>query len=403
MTITDEKALQLVERAKTRLVLSHAFIASLVLQLKTRVNRQIETASTDGVVMEVNPEFFGALNTREQVFIVAHEAFHCAMLHLWRAGSRDPDIWQEAIDYEVNLVLTDAGLEMPKGGLLDKRFQNMACEKIYQILEQEVKSGQRPKPSAGDPGGCGMAVEPGSLSGQPGKEPGAAPGQGQKPGAGGAGGGESTDSQDLREKWQVVMEQAAQAARNAGQGTADIERLAAANKAVKIDWRSLLCDFFTSRAPTDYSWSRPNRRFLHQGMYLPSLGVDSIGPVVVGIDESGSVGPEERGAFGECLNGILEQVRPPLTTVMHWDTVIKKVDEYGPDDFPVDLRARGGGGTDVRCLFAEIDRRGLQPACVVVLTDLCIGGFPAAPDYPVLWIATARGKAPFGQVVLMEL
>jgi len=37
------------------------------------------------------------------------------------------------------------------------------------------------------------------------------------------------------------------------------------------DWRAVLRDFVATCARNDYSWVRPNRRFIAQGLYLPGV------------------------------------------------------------------------------------------------------------------------------------
>jgi predicted metal-dependent peptidase len=61
----------------------------------------------------------------------------------------------------------------------------------------------------------------------------------------------------------------------------------------------------------------------------------------------------------------------------------------------------GGGGTDFEPIFRYIDSQGIDPVATVVLTDLCCDSFGEAPPYPVLWVTTERGTAPFGEVVEM--
>jgi predicted metal-dependent peptidase len=62
--------------------------------------------------------------------------------------------------------------------------------------------------------------------------------------------------------------------------------------------------------------------------------------------------------------------------------------------------APGGGGTDFRPVFDRVNKDGLDPECVVYLTD-GMGSFPAvAPPYPVIWGNIYKGsKYPWGDVV----
>ena len=46
---------------------------------------------------------------------------------------------------------------------------------------------------------------------------------------------------------------------------------------------------------------------------------------------------------------------------------------------------------------AKVEENGIEPKCLVYLTDLCCSSFPPAPDYPVLWVTDSRKTAPFGE------
>jgi len=41
--------------------------------------------------------------------------------------------------------------------------------------------------------------------------------------------------------------------------------------------------------------------------------------------------------------------------------------------------------------FKWVEENGIEPKCLVYLTDLCCNSFPQAPDYPVLWV-TESGR-----------
>ena len=54
--------------------------------------------------------------------------------------------------------------------------------------------------------------------------------------------------------------------------------------------------------------------------------------------------------------------------------------------------------------FCKLSLNGFLPKAsvsCVFLTDLECSDFGDAPDYPVLWVSTEKGEAPFGQIVLM--
>jgi predicted metal-dependent peptidase len=78
------------------------------------------------------------------VFVVAHEVMHCALRHHTRRGGRDPQLWNKACDYVVNLALRDAGFAMPAWVLCDDRFAGLGAEQVFRILDQEQKAAEQP-------------------------------------------------------------------------------------------------------------------------------------------------------------------------------------------------------------------------------------------------------------------
>ena len=204
--------------------------------------------------------------------------------------------------------------------------------------------------------------------------------------------------------WRQATVEAAMTAKARGDESGDIERVVDAATKSKTDWVAVLRRFIQEIAAQDYSWTRPNSRYAPMGIYLPALRADGLGPVVVAIDTSGSVDDVQLAQMEAESRAIISEADPVRTTVIYCDTRVNAVETFERGD-PVTLTPKGGGGTDFRPVFDHVETMDEAPACVVYLTDLC-GVFPAvAPDYPVLWVNTARwssGSVPFGEVIKVE-
>jgi predicted metal-dependent peptidase len=162
--------------------------------------------------------------------------------------------------------------------------------------------------------------------------------------------------------------------------------------------------FMTEKAPDDFNWDRGNRRFIAQGLYLPSRqSEDAIGEIVVCIDTSGSIGDKELNEFTSEIRAIIEELKPALTRVMYVDSEIAHIDEFKPDD-DLQFAAHGGGGTDFRPPFAWLEERGITPKCLVYLTD-GYGPFPKEePEFPVMWCINNRSVIPpHGEHLILEV
>jgi predicted metal-dependent peptidase len=194
--------------------------------------------------------------------------------------------------------------------------------------------------------------------------------------------------------WQMAVAQAAQSARSRGLLPGGIESVIEEALQPKAPWQALLREFLTRTARDDYAWTPPNRRHAWNGLYLPSTRSERCGPVVLGIDTSGSVSDEMLAQFEGELNAILEDVKPEVVHVVYCDARVTGTEAYEPDDLPVRLTPRGRGGTAFRPVFDWVEENlDDPPACLVYLTDMY--GEPVDdPGYPVLWADYEGGRGP---------
>lgn len=361
-------------KARAALITAHPFYGALALRLRLEECPTIPTCDVDGVTLRYSPAFVEKCTVPELTGVFAHEVMHCALGHIWRLGGRNATKWSIAADHAINLLLQAARLTLPKGALANPQFANKSADDIYAVLPDP------PKGAGNDPGGCGGMREPKDDKGQP-----VSP----------------ADAKALEQEWKIATIQAANAAQASGNLPAGIERLVKTIKQPTVDWRAILRRFISSAAPSDYSWFPPNRRHVAAGLYLPALRPDRIGTIAVMIDTSGSINADTLAMFSAELNAILEDARPASVQVIYCDAQIQKTEEYTPDDFPVKLKAHGGGGTDFRPPFAWLDEQGIEPVCAIFLTDL-YGPFPDEQPYPVLWAATTDQPAPFGEIVRLR-
>lgn len=175
MARVSEEAARVMQRAKTHIAIYHPFFGALIERLKLKCDPRHPTMYTDAVVIGYNPLFVRQLLWEEIVFIQLHEVMHCALRHPFRRGTRDPEVWGEAIDHVANLALLadpEVARYRPRAGsvagagLADPRFEGMAGEQVYSILfaERAQQEQQEPgdekegeEPGEGMPGATGKA------------------------------------------------------------------------------------------------------------------------------------------------------------------------------------------------------------------------------------------------------
>jgi predicted metal-dependent peptidase len=388
-----------IQKARTTLLLDHPFFGTLLFRLKGRETRSVETMATDGVSLFYNPDFVATLPAAELCGVLAHEVLHPALQHHVRRGNRSPVRWNKACDFAINPLVVDAGLSLPKGILLEDRFRGMSAERIYNLLAEEEDGGHQQSEGGEDSGptssndsededgASNVPVTPGGI-GQVLDAPAAEEADGK------------TGDEQARD-WQIAVEQAETLSKLAGKVPAGLDRSLEGAEEARVDWRELLRRSWSQTGVADYSWLRPSRRHIWQGLYLPGVIREGVGEVVIAVDCSGSVNARQLSLFEAEIQSILEGQRPELVRVLYFDTLVQKVDVFQAGQ-PITLSPVGGGGTDFRPCFDWIEENAVRPDKVVFLTDL-YGTVPTErPAYDVIWASTGSREAPFGRLVPMQ-
>lgn len=376
-TQINQKVADQVTKAVAAIILDDPFYGYMLLRQELVQTPDIDTAMTNGVRIAYNPEFMKQLSLSEIKGVLKHEVMHIASMHHLRRQQRDSKKWNVAADYVINALLAEEGVTLPSGALMNKEYAKYSTEHVYQILPDVDGSN-----GVGGNNGSG-GWDFGGVEDAPGSE-------------------DPVTRDQMEQDAKVDVIQAANAAKLMGKLPAHIERLVESIRESRMPWRQILARFFRATAKADYSWLRPNRRFLASGLYLPSLHSDSLGPVVVAVDTSGSIGGEEIEQFFGCVNGILRQTKPESVHVVYCDADVQNVQVFTSRDYPLKLssfKPAGGGGTDFRPVFDYIKSKNIKPEVLLYLTDM-YGSFPSKPaSFPTIWCATSDVVAPFGKTI----
>lgn len=409
-------------RARGVMILHSPFYATLALGLAFVEKPEIETMATDGESIFFNPEFVKEMSDAETRGVIAHEVLHVANLHHTRRGNRDPEDWNRACDYAINPGLIAEGFSLPAGVLNSAEFEGMSAEQIYKELRKNSGKDQG-QPQAAPQGQQGAAGQ--DAQGQPGNTPpaapqgqqGAQPGQGQQgqpgtpqnapqgsPAGLGVGGildaapvadPAAMQAAEMQAKARVMQAEAAAKAR--GQQSEAGKRAADQIRKAEIDWREVLRRYVDSTAKTEFAWSRPNRRFLHSGMYLPGKAKDSLGKLSVVIDTSGSIDKKALGRFMSELQSAVSDVAPETVEIIQCDFIVRDHLEFQQGE-TLEFDLKGGKITDMQ---PALDLIGDCAACVV-FTDCDYPRELREPAFPVLFVkwGTCRKPNPkFGETI----
>lgn len=367
----------MLDRAKANLVYRHPFFASILMRRPLIEDKRVGTA---GVCQRghiyYNPDFINGNGTKEFpgltleqcIFLLCHEVMHVVGMHAARLHEREHQRWNIAADAWINdLLQTEKIGEFIPGGVDMPGSMHELVDDIYNRLPIQP-------PNSGGPGGIGSDL---LQRGDPMTE---------------------EEAQSVTASTKVALAQAAQAAKMAGNMPESIAALVADLIASKVPWHDVLERYMVGYTKSDPSWRRPNRRF---EAYLPSTGkLPAMGKVVLQIDVSGSISKLELDHYNGHIQRIVELCRPEQVDVLYVDTQVAKHVTFQPDE-EVKLEFYSGGGTDMEAGFRYIDKEGMDPDVVVVLTD-GYTDFTTPPDVPVVWVCSTKQEIPYGTVIRFD-
>lgn len=362
----------------------------------------------------VDYDHLGELTPEEGGATVMHEYMHQFLSHPERfrklveagvldATQEDHDLFNDAGDAEINHGLLEAGMAVGSDWVTPQSLglqpNRTAEEYAAQLKERQRKNKNPPKPRTGSGMGkapCGSGSGGNPLPGEP--DP-------------------STGRTPVEQKIQNAQDADAVNAhgRNAGMGTIPgcVARMAAEYvKPVTISWEQRL----SARARDavafvqgggDEDWAARSRQqaamdtiFGDEDAPILPGEIDPSVNVMLAIDSSGSIGPDQLAKVGAHATKILQAIPDARLDVVVCDAEIQAVGSIN-DAAQLKELLKGGGGTDFRPVFEYIKRFPRKPDVLVFATD-GYGTWPQTPPpgIKVIWlIVDGRNSCPWGEVV----
>lgn len=436
----DMSPMDMMTKARMQLLQAAPVSGAMALYLTLVPTRTVERMATNGKAIFFNPDWVSTESLENLEGTIAHEAWHCGLGHFGRRNGRDFERWNASTDYVINHLIREQRLSLPQPHLYDPAYIGMSAEQVYIVTgpvpppapppydaddnnQDDTESGS----SEGDGGDDGssddesddatQATQDGAGSGQADSGTDLSDNADTASTAGQGNGSQEQSNPDwnfgevidgdeelspveeeaLREEWRARTIECATIAAAQGHLPGSIKDVIDDLKNPEMDWAIRLKQFWSANVKRDSSWNRPNRRFVAQGIYLPSRHTKELDTVLILIDSSGSTAPYLQ-RFATELNAVAQDASPRKLVVIYVDMRVCHVSEYERGD-EIDLTSYGGGGTDFRPGFRYAEEHGIEPVCAIYLTDLECYSYPEEPSYPVLWVSTQPGTAPFGETV----
>lgn len=357
-------------KATMWIALNKALFAQLMYALVNEVSSgEVETAATSGNKRFFDKTFMDSMAFKQQAFIMCHEIMHEMLMHIPRRQGRDHRLWNYVCDIKVNNLLVESGFDQPSGGVFDhhgETFRGKSEEFIYDFIEEEVEKG-----GAGVPDKYVEDLSSEEMSGN--------------------------DIAQAMGRLQNAVEM-----HGHGALPAELRGIIGNILDPKERWFDTLRKYFTSRTFSGCDWNSMSRReYARTGLVAPPFQSDSLGTVVISVDQSGSISQDMLDHFSGHINSILTDCRPQKVVTQYFDTKVHATDEFSVDDLPITLRHVRGGGTSFVDCCAKAEE--YEATVHLILTDM-EGEMPEGSTIPTIWADFMCGhEAPFGEYIVITM
>lgn len=318
---------------------------------------------------------------------VSHEVMHVVLKHLVRIGTRDPKVWNIAVDAAVNEVLSHT-FQIPDQWVRIQQMAGKCAEEIYDWLIKNAKTCKMPASGGFDSHIFGQGEDSNGNGNKKRKSSCRGYGQGQ-------GNKNSPFYQDGQQPFDAAraVREAYNFAKSQGKLPAGIDRLFADILNPQLDWKDVLRKFIVQVIPHDFSYTRPSKKSYSCGYYMPMIKREHI-ELVIGVDSSGSISDLEYAEFLSEIYAMCKQFECLKATVIVCDAAVQEVMEIDQSFDPNSVHGRGYGGTDSIPVYNYIEENMNMETVrlLVYFTD----GYINIPDkeysFPTLWIITKQGR-----------
>ena len=336
------------EKVRVQFLFDHPFLSVLALSLPMNmVSNPHEVFETNGNEIFVDESKATSMSDDNLKYMYAHILLHVMLKHAFRMGERESSVWNRSCDIVINLLLNDferVGIR-PEDEVLLEKFKYKSVEEVYQALYQENPEGE------GTPDEENNSEQKQDLIENEG------------------------DTQSAQEELDNLIVQAIGAAQK--QGNVSVSFLEAINEVTKpkIDLQTLLHVYLSESYFDKISdFSRPNRRFIHQDLYLPGYKKEQNRlRLYIALDRSMSISHQVFSKFLGIIDATLRISSDFEVKVIPFDENVdeKAIVTYDAQSsgIPKLVFEKGNGGTDFIAVLDFLKAKAMYEGTLMVLSD----------------------------------
>ncbi len=371
------------EKIRVQFLFDHPFLSVLALSiphtLRTNPHMLFET---DGVSIRIDESKSCGYDDARLKYLYAHVLLHILLKHPFRMRGRDKATWNRACDIVIGLLLSDFARvgEADAEAIVLESFRDKSVEEVYHALYRESTEGEG-KIDEENPTEQKMDIIE-----------------------------HEGDTRAAEEEIDALIIQAMGSARKQGNTPASLLEMFDEITKPSIDLHTLLHAYMSeSFFDKESDFSRPNRRFVHQELYLPGYRYDkSRLNLCILVDRSMSITDEVFARFLGIIDGIVRLSHDFEVSVVPFDERVysEETKRYDAQSILPDISiAKGNGGTAFGPVAEYLNRHVGEKNLAIILSD---GHFAIEnpPRMQTLFVLSEKANlsrfAPFGDVVYFD-
>lgn len=335
------------QKIRVQFLFDHPFLSVLALSIPHKYQENTHMLfETDGVSIRIDHKKGSGYDDGRLKYLYAHVLLHILLKHPFRMKGRDKPTWNRSCDIVLGLLLSDFERigEADEEALQIETFRDKSVEEVYHALYRESDEGE------GTPDDQNPTQQKMDIIEHEG------------------------DTQVAEEELDALIIQAMGAARKQGNIPASFLEMFDELTKPSIDLHTLLHSYMSeSFFDKTSDLSHPNRRFIHQELYLPGYRYDRNRlSLYIMLDRSMSITGEVFSRFLGIIDEIVRMTHDFEVSVIPFDerVYIEELKSYDAQSILPNISfAKGNGGTQFEPVAEFLDQNGGDKNLAIILSD----------------------------------
>ncbi|MDP3120337.1 MAG: VWA-like domain-containing protein [Sulfuricurvum sp.] len=335
------------EKIRVQFLFDHPFLSVLALSIPHKYqNNPHMLFETDGATIRIDASKAWGVDDSKLKYLYAHVLLHILLKHPFRMRGRDNPTWNRSCDIVIGLLLGDFKRvgSADDDAIVIESFRDKSVEEVYHALYRESDEGEG-VPSEDNPTLQKMDIIE-----------------------------NEGDTKAAEEEIDALIIQAMGAARKQGNIPSSLLEMFDEITKPTVDLATILHTYMSeSFFDKESDFSRPNRRFIHQELYLPGYRYNKNRlSLFIFLDRSMSITADVFGKFLGIIDGILRLGHDFEVSVIPFDEQVaydEMVTYNAQDICPKVVFAKGNGGTQFEPVLEYLNTHAGEKNLAVILSD----------------------------------